>query len=373
MGIQINQKSSNKEYSRIGKIPFTFHFFERKKIGDKSKQKLYSELGTLINSGIDLGGAINLIISGTHNKSELQVLRLLSKRLIQGSSLSSGMKEYNVFSEFEIYSIKIGEESGMLAKVFKNLAFHFNHKLRLRRQLSTIFAYPIFVTIISTGVLYFLFRFIVPMFSSVFERFEKEMPPLTNFVINLSNWLGQYGLLLILILIVGILTLIKFKENEKVKSQLGNLQLRVPYLGDLIKKIYLAQFCVSMEMLITASVPLNRAINLCGKMIKFYPLSIALNVIEKDVVNGATLNDSMKKFPFFDPGIIILTKVGEEVNSLDETFGNLSNQFIEEIDHKTKILSSILEPFVIFVISAMVGVVLIAMYLPLFKLSTTIG
>ena len=136
--------------------------------------------------------------------------------------------------------------------------------------------------------------------------------------------------------------------------------------------IYFERFSQSLALLISSKTPLLNAIQLVKNMIVFYPYVKALNVIEKDIMQGMQLNESMSKFPLFDKRVISLIKVAEEVNQLDTIFQKLSKQYSEELEHKLSILSSLLEPVLIIFVGLIVGIILIAMYLPMFQLSTSI-
>jgi type IV pilus assembly protein PilC len=147
----------------------------------------------------------------------------------------------------------------------------------------------------------------------------------------------------------------------------------IPFIGVVLIKIQLARFCTSMALLTAAKVPLVRAIQLVKQMIVFYPLKESLKNIENDIMAGKHLHDSLSAFSIYDRRMIALIKVGEEVNQLDQFFQKLATAYSEEAEYKTQLLSTFLEPIIIIFLGFVVGFILVAMYLPMFQLSTSIG
>jgi type IV pilus assembly protein PilC len=148
---------------------------------------------------------------------------------------------------------------------------------------------------------------------------------------------------------------------------------KIPVIGTVVSGIFLARFCSSMALLMSAKVPLLQAIQLVRQMISYYPIKSSLGIIEKGILQGDSLNNCLSQFKVYDSRMIVLIKVGEEVNQLDVFFGKLADKYSEDVDHKTGLLSTFLEPIIIIFLGIIVGFILIAMYLPMFQLSTSIG
>jgi type IV pilus assembly protein PilC len=162
------------------------------------------------------------------------------------------------------------------------------------------------------------------------------------------------------------------RKETWLRNISSKILLRVPVLGRIFRKIYLARFCHSMNLLISAHTQLTTAIELIKKMIGFYPIESNLEQVKHDLMNGISLHQSLSKFSVFDKRMISLIKVGEEVNELEKIFKRLSDNYSSEVEYETKLLSSLVEPAIILILGFFVGVILIAMYLPLFKLGTSI-
>jgi type IV pilus assembly protein PilC len=339
---------------------------------DKAKESFYNEFSTLLDSGVDIQRALNILIEEQENKRLLEVLQQMLESLIVGNSLSESCKRSGHFTAYEYQSIRIGEETGRLKIVLTHLCRFYADKVKLRRQLIGVFTYPGFVIMITFGVLYFMLSSVVPMFEDVFRQFGQELPYLTQKIIWLSKYFSTFLLYLVIVVTgLGIYAYTQRKE-EWYRRATGNFILRIPVIGILIKKIYLARFCQSMSLLLASKTPLVTTLDLIEDMIGFYPLEIAMRETKKVILSGETLNAGLAKFPIFDKRLISLTKIAEEINQLDSTFERLTKQYQEEIEFRTKLLGTIIEPLIIVIIGLVVGVIMVSMYLPMFNLSNVI-
>ncbi len=343
-----------------------------KRFSDKQKEDFYREFSTLIKSGVDFNKALSILTHQQKSKFISSIYKKINADVVKGKSLHEAIKDYKYFSAYEYYSIKIGEDTRRLPDIFDQLQKFFSRKIKMKRQVVSVLAYPIFVLVITFAVLYFMLNFVVPMFASVFQQFGKDLPEITQFVVSVSNNFNT-----ILCVVLGFCLALyvghrMLKINSKYQNITSKILLKLPYFGSLIRKVYLARFCQSFSLLLSAKTPLITALELTEKMISFYPLKSAISLAKKDVMKGETLSSSLKKSSFFTPKIISLTSIGEEINELDTMYDGLANQYNEEVDHATKMIGTILEPLMIVVIGGIVGFIMIAMYSPIFNLSKVI-
>jgi len=347
-------------------------FFEPK-FGASKKLVLYSQLETLLTSGLDIQAALELIEHSFKKKKDRKKIASLRAAVVSGSSLSESMEKDGHFSIYEQYSIQIGEETGRLTAILKDLSAFFEKTLSYKRQLTGALAYPIFVLTFSMLAVLFLLRYLVPMFSGIYSRFKQELPWLTQVVVYLSELIG----VLIPYLFVGFALVISFAYWQRkelwFKKTAGWIMMRIPLFGNIIQKIYLTRFCQAMALLLQSGVPLLNAIKLVRQMIDFYPISHSLEETEKKILQGAQLHDVLKNYKFYPPQALALIKVGEESGKLYLMFERLSVTYSEEVDQQTTVIGSLIEPVLILVLGCVVAVILVAMYLPLFKMSTSMG
>lgn len=349
-----------------------FNFFSTP-FSNKKKEAFYAELGVLLNAGITLKNSLTLIAEEQKKKFDKALIEKITENLIVGKSLSEAVKLANVFSEYEYYSLKIGEETGSLQKVTNELGLFYRRKNEQRRNILNALSYPIIVMVTAIFAVIFMLQFVVPMFVGIFKQNKVELPWLTKVIVAISESFQQnFGFILLLILTLIVLRFFMVKK-QWYKKFASNLLLKIPYVGELTRKIYIAQFTQATALLVGAKVPLLHCIQLTKKMIDFYPLQYALSNIEKEIIQGKELSESLANYPVFDKKMISLLKVAEQTNQNEYIFERLTRQYNEDIQHQSKLLSTVLEPLIIVFLGALVGVILIAMYLPMFKLSTVIG
>lgn len=347
--------------------------FFANKISDKFKESLYLELSILVSAGVDIRAALELLEKQQSNKKYKALYLDLKNKVIGGLSISEAFKNTGQFTAYEYYSLQIGEETGKITNVLQELAAFYTKKLKQKRQLIQALSYPVIVILTSIVAIVFMFNFIVPMFSDIFKRFGGDLPYITRVIVRLSV-LFQNNLIYILLSLASFVLLIQLNKNKEWYQKYSSIIIsKTPIFGAIVTRVHLARCCSSFALLVGSKVPLLQAIRLVKQMIDYYPISTSLNRIEDDILQGESLHKSLSKFPIYDPRMVALVKVGEEVNKLDFFFNKLSMQYNDEIEYRASILSSALEPFIIIFLGLMVGVILIAMYLPLFQLSTNIG
>lgn len=340
------------------------------RLSNKKKERFYKELQILLNSGIDLQSSFELIISEESRNQDKAIYSKILNSIKNGDNLFVSMNLTGVFSSYEIQSIKVGEEAGQLNYILKELSTYFSEKIKQKRLIIQTFSYPIVVVSVSILAIAFMVNFIIPMFSDVFKRFGGDLPYLTKLVLKMSSFFSSYAIYLFLGLIVLTITILLLRKKRWFNKYWSAFLLHIPILGILIKQIYLMRFCLSMSLLLRSKLQIARTLDLVRTMIPFYSLDCALVKVKQGILEGNLLFESLDRQHFFDKRMVAMIKVGEQVNKVDEMFARLGEQYSDEIKHKTSIINSLLEPAIIIFLGLFVGLILIAMYLPLFQLST---
>lgn len=352
-------------------------FFQReitfgKPFSDKLKEAFYTEFGTLTDSGIDMRRSLQLIIEEQEKKSVKAIIESLLEKVISGSSLSEAMEQSNQFTVYEYQSVRIGEETGRMVHVLQSLAQFYGDKVKLRRQMIGVFTYPVFVLLITFGVLYFMLSYVVPMFKDVFKQFGQELPALTQKVVWLSEHFGGFMFYFLIIAVSGGTYLYLQRKEIWYRKYSTKIMLKIPIFGPLLRKVYTARFCQSMSLLLQAKTPLVRSLDLVEQMIGFYPMEEMIRHAKNEIVLGNPLYLGLSPFDIVDKRFVSLIKIAEEINELDTTFVRLGKQYNDEIDYRTKLIGTIIEPAIIVIIGLVVGVIMVAMYMPMFNLSNVI-
>lgn len=340
---------------------------------NKIKEDFYAELSVLLKAGITLKDALELIQNSQKKKQNEDILNVISHDIISGQSLAGALKTHKQFTDYEYYSIKIGEETGTLFQVTEQLGSFFARKNEQRRNLISALTYPVIILSTAVLVVAFMLRYVVPMFQDIFKQQNVELPAITKFIISISEFVGSYGYLIFLGVLALILSKSFLNKKKKFKQLKDTFILKLPFIGNFVKAIYLSQFTQAVSLLTASKVPVVNSIQLVKQMIDFYPLQAALETVEQQILKGQSLSASLSQHKLFDDKMIALVKVAEETNQTEFIFNRLNLQYNTQVQQQSKMLSTIMEPFIILIIGVLVGVILIAMYLPMFKLSSVLG
>jgi len=340
---------------------------------NKAKEAFYTELSVMLAAGVDIKTALDLIAGKQGGRGRVQAaIRQIGDAIVSGLSLSEATSHTGGFTPYERYSIQIGEETGRVGVVLASLAEHYTKRIKLRRQLVQALSYPLVVLVTAFSAIVFMLRFIVPMFSEVFSRFGGKLPALTVFIIDASAFFRAYLPLLLLVLsFAGILIYLQ-KNTTWLRKASSSFLLALPVLGATARCVYMARLCEALSLLISARVPLVQAVGLVRKMAGFYPIEESLQEVERDLLAGKGLHESLSRFALYDSRLLALVRVGEEANKLDFFFNKLAGYYSDEVEHRSSVIGSMLEPVIIILLGAVVGVVLLAMYLPMFEMSANI-
>ncbi|CAL2079808.1 type II secretion system F family protein [Tenacibaculum sp. 190524A02b] len=340
---------------------------------NKKKEAFYTELYVLLQAGLELKDALDLIVQQQKKEADKKLIKTIIEKLIAGKNFSEILKEQKHFSTYEYYSIEIGEKTGTIDKVIEELSNYYKKRNEQKRMVMNALSYPIIILSTAFLAVFFMLQFVVPMFADIFRQNNVELPWITTKIIGLSNMFKEYYWIAVL----GIISFLVFKKTfqSKIwyKKITSNIYLRLPFIGEFLRKIKIAQFTQALTLLIGAKVPILNGIQLTQKMIDFFPLQTALKKVENDVLVGKTLSESLKKHSVFDTKMVSLVKVAEETNQNHVIFGRLTEQYNKDIEYQSKMLSTALEPLIILILGIIVATILIAMYIPMFKLSTVIG
>lgn len=344
-----------------------------RKLNAKSRQEIYQILYTLLDSGLDIMSAFDLLIYQTKKKNTLTLLNSIKENVSSGLSLANAFETTGQFSPYEVISLRIGEETGKLPQVLSELSLFFEKRIEQRKKMVSIFSYPVMVLCTAIAAVLFMMRYVIPMFEDVFRRFQGELPALTRGVIAASHKVGTIFLIMFLIVAAVLIAHRSFRKQDWYRAFTSAVFARVPFFGLLNKQFYLSRFCMSMELLISSRIPLVTALELARTMVNYYPIEAALQEMIEKIRSGSQLYKCMESYSVFDKKMTAMIRVGEEVNQLAPMFAKLKSNYDTEIAFKSGIMGTILEPLIIIVVGAFVGLILISMYLPMFKMGTAFG
>jgi type IV pilus assembly protein PilC len=327
------------------------------------------QLATMISAGLTLLRALRVLEDQTESKKLRQALADVRQDVESGSSLSDALERHpKVFNVLYVSMVRAGETGGFLDATLIRVSEHLEAEDRLRRQVKSAMVYPTVVLSFAMIVLLALVTFIVPVFANVFKENGSELPGLTRFTLGVSDFVRTYPYVLIGGFVGTIVGFKRWKSSKRGRAQWDRIRLRMPMqIGTIVQKIALARWSRTLSSLVTAGVPMLEAISVTGRTAGNTVVERAMESVRASVASGGTIQAALKKEPIF-PGLVHhMVGVGEETGGLETTLAKVADFYEDEVDAAVKSLTSIIEPIMIIVIGAIVGFVVISMYLPMFK------
>ena len=340
---------------------------------NKKKEIFYTELHVLLHAGLTLKDALSLLGEEQKKEKDQQLFKEIIRALVDGKNFSEAIQSQNIFTAYEYHSLRIGEQTGTLQKVAKELGVFYKCKNDQKRIIISALSYPIVVLFTAFLAILFMLQFVVPMFADIFKQNKVELPWITKKIMAASNLFQEYWWFIFIGIIGIFITKQLVKKKVWYQKYTSLLLLKTPLIGEFIRKVKIAQFTQAITLLTGAKVPLLNGIQLTKKMIGYYPLEIALENVENDILQGKSLHQSMGNYKIFDKKMVSLIKVADETNQNETIFKRLTEQYNQEIEYKSKLISATIEPFIILILGGIVATILIAMYLPMFKLSAVLS
>lgn len=343
------------------------------KLPEKKIARLTRDLSIFLKSGVSIAKAIKL--SKLQYRNDKQLERFLSSietSLNEGKSFYQALELQKTINLAEFYkqSIKVAEARGFLGDILTELASFIVQKERIKTQVRSAFAYPAFIISASIIMLIFMFVVAIPKMSDVFTSLNQELPPITRIVLSVSTFIGEYITIILLTLLSSIIGLqLLYKKNHEFKQKFDFLMLKVPLFGRIIQTAELSRFLSVGSMLLRSGLPFVQALKYSSDVVSNTHIKDIILDATSKVVEGQRFSVMLSRFKELDRGFVQAIYLAEESGEVKTAFENLSNLYTEENKDKIAILTSILEPVLILCVGGIIGVVVVAMLLPIFSIS----
>lgn len=339
------------------------------RIKDNKKETVFSELGSLLSSGLDFSRSFGLLIESESDHGMKTVLKELLNNVVGGTLLWQAMEASGRFSRLDCGVVRIGEETGKLKESLDFLGDYYRKTAARNRMVGAAVRYPLIVLCTAVVVVVFMMAVIVPMFEQVYSRMGGELPGLTRWIISVSKAMPFYGTVILLALLSASGLLYHFRNHDKVRAALSSIVLRTPVAGDIVRKTKQSHMCKLLDLLTSSGVPLLYGIEMMKSVITFYPYQASFGTMADRLRNGESFSGSLGLYPaLYDKKLVSLIRVGEETNRLPEMFRRQSEELARETEFRLQKLGSLLEPLLVLFVGILVAVILISMYMPMFKL-----
>lgn len=352
---------------------------KRRMSGGKSiKQKdiaiFTRQLSTMMRAGVPLIQSFDIVARGSPNPKLTRLLTDIRSDVETGTSLSAAFRKHPLyFDALYCNLVEAGEAGGILEALLDRLAIYQEKTMAIKNKIKSALIYPIAVLVVAFVVLAVIMIFVIPAFKDVFSSFGADLPAPTLVVIAMSEFFVSYWWAIFGFIGGGTYFFLEsWKRSEKMQKAMDRMLLRVPVFGELVNKSAVARWTRTLSTMFAAGVPLVEALDSVGGASGNAVFAEATEQIQKDVSTGASLTTSMQTTGVFPNMVLQMCAIGEESGSLDAMLGKAAEFYEDEVDEAVKGLSSLMEPFIIVILGTLIGGIVVAMYLPIFKLGQVV-
>lgn len=350
---------------------------KRLKSGKKVKTRdlaiLCRQLGAMMDAGLPVLEALEGISDQVDNPTLAEVLRQVSSDIEAGSTLSQAIgKHGKIFSVLFVSMVKAGEESGALPTVLARLSAYLENRDELVRKIKSASTYPIFIAGFFAAAVVAIMFFLIPRFEAIFADFDMTLPPLTQFLIVTSRFMGHNIIIELIVLIGGAYAFFKWKKTPAGQEKFDGWMLKAPVLGKLIQKAAVARFSSTLGTLLDNGVTVVAALEIVGDSSGNTVIKKAVDNVCLGVVNGSTISEKLGDTHIFPKMVVSMVSAGESSGNLPEMLDKVADFYTKEVDAAISGLTAMIEPAMIVGLGAVVTVVVLAIYLPIFQMATGI-
>ena len=345
--------------------------FQKKTIKTKTLMVFTRQLATLIDSGLPLLRGLNVLAKQERDAVLKKTINGLADAVQGGSTFSEGLAQSpRIFNNLYVNMVRAGEVGGVLEVVLARLAEFQEKAQKIKNKVIAAMVYPLIVLVLAFAIMTFLLIYIVPKFETIFHDMlgDKPLPTITLFVIGVSNFMKNHGLVLLGVIIAIVAAYKFFARTERGRVFIDRFKLRVPLFGDLLRKTAISRFSRTLGTLVTSGVPILQALNITRETAGNSVIANAIAQVHDSVKEGESIVQPLEASAVFPPMVISMIDVGEETGQLPEMLLKIAEVYDDEVDNSVSALTSMLEPVMIVFLAIVVGTIVIALFMPLISI-----
>jgi len=350
----------------------------------KSRQKKVSatditvftrQLSTMMKAGLPMMQAFDIAAKGHSNPSMTSMLLNIRNDVEQGHTLADSFAKYpKHFDRFYCNLVRAGETGGVLESILDKLSLYKEKTQSIKKKVRGALTYPIAVIVVAIALIFVMMMYVLPAFAKVYQEMGVSLPGLTQVMMNISDFFVAYGIYMLIILIGGAIGFIKsMQKSQELQKRVDYMLLKMPIFGPIVRKAAIARWARTTATLFAAGVPMVEVLDSVAGATGNIRYEEATQDIRAKVNQGISLTSSMEATEIFPNMVIQMTMIGEESGSLDDMLNKAAEFYEEDVDTAVSQLSSLMEPIIMVVLGLIVGVILVAMYLPLFNIGNAVG
>ena len=371
-----NLKRMKIEPTKVKKKPkdlFENVAFLQPKVKDRDIILFARQFSTMIDAGLPIIQCLDILYSQQENATFKKMLRSIKDDVESGSTLAEALKKFpNEFDDLFVNMIAAGEAGGILDTILRRLSTYMEKAARLKSKVKGAMTYPIVTLIIAGAVLAVILIFVIPVFEDMFADMGGQLPAFTQMVVKASDFTKKNVIYIIVGMILFIFAFKKFHSTEKGRAFIDKNVLRLPVFGDLIRKVAVSKFTRTMGTMLSSGVAILEALEIVAKTAGNKTIETAVYRVRSDIAEGRTMADPLIESGVFPSMVCQMIAVGESTGALDAMLEKIAEFYDEEVDQAVENLTALIEPFMLVFLGITIGGLVIAMYLPVFKMASNL-
>jgi type IV pilus assembly protein PilC len=334
--------------------------------GPQDLLRFTKQLAIMVNAGVPIIQSLEILYKQQKHPVLKRAIKRIGSDVGEGKTIAEAMKEQKGFDKLYCNLVKAGEAGGILDTILDKLSTHLEKQEKIKSQIKSAMTYPVIVTLVGIGVIWGMMVFVVPQFVSMLTDTGQEIPAITQFVIDTSDFLGAWSMYMVPGAIVGGAALNSFVKTPSGKVLYDNFFMRLPIFGEIIIKGNLASFSRTLATMLGSGVSLIDALDICIETIDNGVIGKDLTEVRKKIIEGKSLTEPLEKISYFPAMVTQMVRVGEQTGQVDEMLDKVSEVFEDEVNALIETMTKMVEPLIIVVLGGIIATILIAMYLPMF-------
>ncbi len=335
-------------------------------IAQKELSQFTKQLATMISAGVPIIQSLEILHRSEKNITLKVSIKKIATDVGEGKTVAEALQSQKGFSKLYCNLVKAGEVGGILDQILNKLAVHMDKQEKTKAQIKSAMMYPSIVCGVGALVIWVMMVFVVPQFTSMLKESGQEIPWITQFVINVSEFFGKYSIIMVPAAFVGLMMFLSYIKTPIGKISWDNFSMRMPIFGKIIIKGNLSSFASTLATLLGAGVSLIEALDICIETLDNSVIATDLKEVRKKIVEGKTLTEPLSKIEYFPELVCQMIRVGEQTGQIDQMLSRVAEVFEQEVDSLVTGMTKLIEPIIIVVLGGIVATILVAMYLPMF-------
>ena len=345
---------------------FDMNFTFGRKLKPRDLSVFCRQFVSILESGVAMKEALAMLEEQTENKTLKKSIAEVLTNIEKGNSLADAMRgESHVFPPMLINMVEAGESSGNLEMAFSRMAEQFEKEAKLKATVRKATVYPIVLIFACIGVIGVMLLYVIPIFIDMFKEIDMEMPAFTMFVMGLSEWAGTHVYIIVGVAVAIFAAYQAYYRTEGGRKNIDKIKMKMPLFGQLVVKSNCSRFARTASTLLAAGVPMIDCLDIVSRIVNNIHYSMAIQNAREEVMKGIPLSEPLRGAGIFPPMVYHMTGIGEETGNIEQMLNKLADYYDEEVEQTTQQVMALLEPLIIIVLALIVGVIVMAVIMPM--------